>query len=437
MTAHRIGILQLSDSFESLWNEWAEELGAVVVPLAEAEAPGPDLILCLVSAAGEEERATEAVSMLRASTLHPIFVVGAETSHRFAVEFLRRGATDYFVLPDDVDLCRRSIGRVLEQASPPAEATTQSDAFASLKGESPAFTDVIEAARRVAKHGDVTVLIRGETGTGKELVARALHDDSPRAAKAFVAINCAAIPRELMESELFGHERGAFTDAHASKPGLFEEAHHGTLFLDEIGHMPHQLQGKLLRALEEGQIRRIGAVKTTEVDVRIIAATNVDIQDAVSKGEFREDLYYRLNVVALTLPPIRERGEDGILLAREFARTLAERYQLPVPSFGPEVVTALRTHSWPGNVRELRHAIERAILLSPEGTLDATHLVTSPTTPKQSSGVLPFPATLEQITTAAAQAMVTQLDGNKSAAARFLGVSRARLQRMLDRGDDE
>ncbi len=437
MTTHRIGILQLSDSFESLWNEWAEELGAVVVPLAEGEAPGPDLALCLVSAAGEEERATEAVSTLRASTLHPIFVVGAEASHRFAVEFLRRGATDYFVLPDDVDLCRRSVGRVLEQASAPAESTPKSDAFATLKGESPAFIDVIEAARRVAKHGDVTVLIRGETGTGKELVARALRDDSPRAAKAFVALNCAAIPRELMESELFGHERGAFTDAHTSKPGLFEEAHHGTLFLDEIGHMPLQLQGKLLRALEERHIRRIGSVKTTEVDVRIIAATNVDIQDAISKGEFREDLFYRLNVVALTLPPIRERGEDGILLAREFARTLAERYQLPVPSFGPEAITAVRTHSWPGNVRELRHAIERAILLSPEGTLDATHLVTAPATPKQTSGVLPFPATLEQITTAAAQAMVTKLDGNKSAAARLLGVSRARLQRMLDRGDDE
>ncbi len=433
MTMPGIGVLQLSESFASLWDEWAAELDASVVRLAAGETPTPDIAVCVVSAAGEEERALEAVDVLRSATVRPILVVGAEASHRFAVEFLRRGALDYFALPDDVDLCRRSIGRVLEQFGQPTAAPT-TDPFASLKGSSSAFTAVIDAARRVAKHGDVTVLIRGETGTGKELIARALHDEGPRATKPFVAINCAAIPRELMESELFGHERGAFTDAHASKPGLFEEAHLGTLFLDEIGHLPLPLQGKLLRALEERRIRRLGSVKMTTVDVRVIAATHVDIQGAVQRGEFREDLYYRLNVVGLTLPPLRDRGEDTILLARDFAQALSQRYDMPVPTMGPEVITALRTHTWPGNVRELRHAIERAILLSPEGTLEAEHLVTHAEPAARSSGVLPFPATLDQITTAAAQAMVTKLEGNKSAAARLLGVSRSRLQRLLDRG---
>jgi two-component system response regulator HydG len=437
VTGHRIGVLQLSESFADLWAEWATELGATVIELSVEELPPPDVALCIVSGAGEEERAAEHVAALHAVTKNPIFVVGAETSHRFAVEYLRRGATDYFVLPADVDLCRRSIGRVVEQTRVVAEAAQAEDAFGTLIGASPAFTTVIDATRRVAKHGDVTVLIQGETGTGKELVARALHEHSPRHPHPFIAVNCAAIPRELMESELFGHERGAFTDAHAAKPGLFEEAHTGTLFLDEIGNMPLPLQGKLLRALEERRIRRLGSVTSIDVDVRFIAATHVDLQRAVGAGEFREDLYYRLNVVPITLPPLRERGEDTILLARHFATVLAERYALPVPSFGPEAVTTLRSNVWPGNVRELRHAIERALLLSTEGTLDAAHFVMTPRTAAPTSGVLPFPATLDQITTAAAQAMVTKLDGNKSGAARMLGVSRSRLQRLLDRESDQ
>ena len=437
MTAHRIAVLQLSESFADLWAEWATELGAAVVQLASEELPPPDVALCIVSGAGEEERVAEHVAALHAVTKNPIFVVGAEASHRFAVEYLRRGATDYFVLPADVDLCRRSIGRVVDQTRTVDEAAPTQDSFRTLIGESPAFTTVVDAARRVAKHGEVTVLIQGETGTGKELVARAIHEHSPRHAKPFIAVNCAAIPRELMESELFGHERGAFTDAHAAKPGLFEEAHTGTLFLDEIGNMPLPLQGKLLRALEERKIRRLGSVTSMDVDVRFIAATHVDIQRAVTANEFREDLYYRLNVVPITLPPLRERGEDTILLARHFATELAERYALPVPSFGPEALTTLRSNTWPGNVRELRHAIERALLLSPEGTLGTSHLKVAPRAAAPTSGVLPFPATLEQITTAAAQAMVTKLDGNKSGAARMLGVSRSRLQRLLDREGDQ
>jgi transcriptional regulator with PAS, ATPase and Fis domain len=280
------------------------------------------------------------------------------------------------------------------------------------------------------------VLIRGETGTGKELLARALHDGGPRANGPFVAVNCAAIPTELMESELFGHERGAFTDAHASKPGLFEEAHGGTLFLDEIGNLPLPLQGKLLRVLEDRRIRRVGGTQSRDIDVRIVAATHVDLSAALERGEFREDLYYRINVVELTLPPLREREDDIETLAVHFAATLAQRYTLPVPEFTEPLRAALRGYPWPGNVRELRHAVERALLLSEPGTLDPEQLIPRRRTPAAAGGPIPFPASLQEIQEAAVRAALVQHGDNKSAAARQLGISRARLQRLLDRGED-
>ena len=224
----------------------------------------------------------------------------------------------------------------------------------------------IEQAERVAPHGDVTILIGGETGTGKELLARAIHYHSPRAAAPFVEINCAAIPANLLESELFGHERGAFTGAVTAKPGLFELANGGTLFLDEIGNLPLELQPKLLRALESRSIRRVGGQAARQIDVRVVAATHVDLAAASRVGEFRQDLYYRLNVVALTLPPLRAREHDVELLAETFVTRIATTYGLPVPPLTPEVRAALRTQPWPGNVRELRNAIERALVLSPQ-----------------------------------------------------------------------
>jgi transcriptional regulator with PAS, ATPase and Fis domain len=251
-----------------------------------------------------------------------------------------------------------------------------------------------------------------------------------------VAINCAAIPGELMESELFGHERGAFTHAHAAKPGLFEEADGGTLFLDEIGHLPVTLHGKLLRALDDRRIRRVGSTQSREVDVRIIAATHVDLADAVHQGRFREDLFYRLNVVALTLPPLRERGDDIDVLAEYFVQRHAGRYRMEVPRLTDEVRLAIRRHTWPGNVRELQHAIERALLLSTPGTLDPAHLIQQERTVANGRGALPFPATLDTIQTAAVKAALAQHDGNKTAAARQLGISRARLQRLLNRGEN-
>ena len=264
----------------------------------------------------------------------------------------------------------------------------------------------LDQARRVTRHGGVTVLITGETGTGKELLARAIHYEGPRATGPFVEINCAAIPATLLESELFGHEKGAFTGAIATKPGLFELAHGGTLFLDEIGTMPMELQAKLLRSLESREIRRVGGQRTHQIDVRVIAATHGDLRSAIARGEFREDLFYRLNVVALSLPPLRERQQDVEQLAEVFLERLAATYSLPVPPLTPALRAALHAHPWPGNVRELRNTIERGLVLSPRGSLDADALFAFGRAHRRRSRArtgLPFPADLGTINRAAAR----------------------------------
>jgi two-component system, NtrC family, response regulator HydG len=435
-----LAIFELSESFRRVWDDLAGELDLPVVR-CEADEPVPArAVAVIVAAGGEEDRALDALATVPRAAGVPLYLVGARSSHRFAVEALRRGGTDYFVFPADLDLLRRTLAGRLEsvraRGETPAPASG-TDPFATLRGASAALHGVIEQARRVVRHGTVTVLVQGETGTGKELLARAVHDGSPRADGPFVAVNCAAIPGELMESELFGHERGAFTSAHAAKPGLFEEADRGTLFLDEIGHLSLHLQGKLLRALDDRRIRRVGSTQSREVDVRIIAATHVDLGEAARSGTFREDLYYRLNVVTLTLPPLRERGDDVEVLAEHFVQRFAARYQLPAPPLDGDVRAALRRHRWPGNVRELQHAIERALLLSDPDRLDPAHLVTATAAPPRAGeGPIPFPATLDDIQAAAVKAALVQHGGNKTAAARELGISRARLQRLLDRGGE-
>ena len=433
-------VIELSDSFRSAWSDLAGELDIECVQLAAEDAPSPTTVAVIVAGGGEEDRALDLLPSLAWGGDFPMYLVGARPSHRFAVEALRRGAADYFSLPGDLDLLRRTLGARVEAARersrPSGPAQPAADPFEQLRGESDALRATIEQAERVLPHADVTVLIRGETGTGKELLARALHEGGPRANGPFVPVNCAAIPTELMESELFGHERGAFTDAHASKPGLFEEAHGGTLFLDEIGNLPLPLQGKLLRALEDRRIRRVGGTESRHIDIRIVAATHVDLDAAVERGEFREDLYYRINVVDLTLPPLREREDDIETLAAHFAATLAQRYKLPVPEFTEPLRAALRGYPWPGNVRELRHAVERALLLSEPRTLDPEQLIPRRRTPAAAGGPIPFPASLQEIQEAAARAALVQHGDNKSAAARQLGISRARLQRLLDKGED-
>lgn len=441
---YRITLVRLSDSFEGAVAALLDEVGA------REGTGGAEATLLL--AGGAE---AEALAWLDEDHPdHPArrWVIGGLPDHRLAAATIQRGAQDYFALPGDFDLLRRTLERAVRDRTTAGAAKTfaaeerKSSGFDAMLGESPSLQKALAMGRRVAAHRDVTVMIGGETGTGKELLARAIHYDSPRAAAPFVEINCTAIPANLLESELFGHEKGSFTGAVSAKPGLFEVAHGGTVFLDEIGHLPIDLQPKLLRALETRQIRRVGSAESRSIDVRIVAATHVDLAQAVKQGEFREDLYYRLNVVALSLPPLRDRAGDVALLTDAFAAQLARRYGMPVPLIDTATRGLLESHTWPGNVRELRNAIERALVLSPPGALDPAELpllhagrsgtATAASASGGSSGPLPFPAELGVIARAAASAMLARTGGNKSDAARQLNISRPRLQRLLDGLED-
>ncbi len=435
--------MQLSDSFRATLADLAGDLAAELVRWNPAEGEGPPGgSTCVLLLAGGAE--SQAVDQLNALSIDlPRYVVGAARDHRLAAAALQRGARDYFALPDDLGLLRRSLERERREFQGRSEAARFAEderrlaGFDAIVGKSAPLRRTIEQGARVAAHRDVTVLIGGETGTGKELLARALHYHSPRAAAPFVEINCAAIPANLLESELFGHEKGSFTGATAAKPGLMELAHGGTVFLDEIGNLPLELQPKLLRALEGKEIRRVGGQQTRKVDIRVIGATHVDLKAAVGRGEFREDLFYRLNVVQLVLPPLRERGEDVSLLAQTFVTRLARQYGLQEPELTAEVVAALQARQWPGNVRELRNAIERALVLSPAGTLEVTELTAERTTAAHENGAIPFPSSLRVITRAAVTAMLKLVSNNKSEAARRLQISRPRLQRILDGHSDD
>jgi DNA-binding NtrC family response regulator len=437
-----IAVVQLSDSFRTTLSDLARDLRASVVawsPDGSGQSIPAGTSVLIVLAGGTESAALDVLDGLPEGV--PRYVVGASQDHRIAAAAVQRGARDYFALPDDLEILRRSLEREAREvegrmaAGKFAEVERRAHGFDTILGRSPALRQSLQQAARVAEHRDVTVLIGGETGTGKELVARAIHYESPRGAEPFVEVNCAAIPANLLESELFGHEKGAFTGAASAKPGLFELAHGGTLFLDEVATLPLELQPKLLRALESREIRRVGGQQSRQVDVRVVAATHTDLRTAVNQGQFREDLYYRLNVVALTLPPLRDREGDVELLAETFISRIATSYGLPVPPLTPELRAALREYRWPGNVRELRNSVERSLVLSPRGTLRLEEMGLRQDAVR-SEGGLPFPATLAVLTRAAAVAMVQLTEGNKSAAARRLGISRPRLQRLLDGTDD-
>src|SRR5205814_8203249 len=278
-------------------------------------------------------------------------------------------------LPDGLEIFRNAVAASLKRGRARADiASAYADAFAEIVGESPVFKKDLARAARLLPHRNGRALILGETGTGKELLARAIHAGGPRRAAPFVAVNCSALPDNLIESELFGHERGSFTDAHAAKPGLFEVADTGTLFLDEIADLPLSLQAKLLRLLEDKEIRRVGGTKARSVDVRILAATNEHLAELVASGGFREDLYFRLSAVVLRLPPLRERGDDVLLVAEALLGQLASEHGVRQPALAPGVSEQLRAHPWPGNIRELKNALERALLLSPGGDLCAEDL---------------------------------------------------------------
>ena len=309
----------------------------------------------------------------------------------------------------------------------------------SIVGQSQALRDAIDRARKVASTRLTTVLIVGETGTGKELFARGIHYAGPARGEPFVAVNCAAIPEALLESELFGHEKGAFTDARAQKRGLMELAGAGTLFLDEVGELPARLQPKLLRALQERRIRRLGGLEEIGINCRIITAANTSLQDAVARLEFREDLYYRLNVFRVNLPPLRERRPDIETLARHFLHEHARQQSLEPKTLEPDAIEALVHHSWPGNVRELKNVIENAAILSEENCIRAAHLMIQqrtvlPAATGSSMRAIQIPPegkTLDEIEREAVALTLSITKGNQSAAARILGISRPTLARKM------
>lgn len=431
-------VVTATDSFSSLWKELATEfeceLKTTSVPV---EARSTEALACVLSVPGAEETAESELRALSAAGVERVLVVGSRAEHRLALAIVAAGAADYFALPGDVTHLkgvieeRRRAGQNRTARERLARSQRESFDFSGIIGRSALLRAALERAARIIPHDRAAVLLTGETGTGKELLAHAIHYNGPRAAAPFVEINCAAIPGTLLEAELFGHERGAFTDARSAKPGLFEIADGGTLFLDEIGQLPFDLQGKILKAIEEKRIRRVGAVGIRDVDVRVIAATHRDLAEGVKNGDFREDLYYRLNVIPIHLPPLRDRGDDVLLLAEHFVRNLAEQYDLPAPGVTPEIRSVLLSHRWPGNVRELRNSLERALLLG-DNRLEVSDLFSTPGQAPVPSGGIPFPAPLADIERAAARTMLDRLQGNKKAAADALGISRSRLYRLLD-----
>ncbi|RKH37132.1 sigma-54-dependent transcriptional regulator [Corallococcus sicarius] len=299
----------------------------------------------------------------------PVLIMTSYATVKSAVDAMKQGAVDYIAKPFDHDELLLQVGRVLRegrltrQNAALKREVEQTWAPGGMVGTSAVMRDVFERVRKVAP-SPATVLVLGESGTGKELVARAVHAQSPRAEGPLIAVNCAAIPEGLLESELFGHEKGAFTGAQAAHAGLVEAAHGGTLFLDEIGELPAPAQARLLRMLQDGEVRRVGATRSRKVDVRILAATHRDLPRRVQEGLFRQDLYFRLRVVEIRLPPLRERGEDLPALAKHLLEKASRRLGRPPASLSPEALAAIAAHPWPGNVRELENALERAVILA-------------------------------------------------------------------------
>lgn len=372
----------------------------------------------------------------------PVLIMTAFGSLETAIAALRAGAYDFVTKPVDLDLLAIAVDRALqhrqlqEKVKLLDEQVRRQVPDDDLLGDSPAMVRIKQQIARLADI-DTSVLISGESGTGKELVARALHRQSRRREHAFIAVNCAALPENLLESELFGHIRGAFTDAREARKGLFVEASGGTLLLDEIAELPLALQPKLLRVLEDHRVRPLGGSQEIECDVRVLAASHRNLEDAVAEGSFRSDLYYRLNVIELELPPLRDRGNDILLLAQNFIQKLAERFNKSVTGLAQPAAACLLAYHWPGNVRELRNVIERALALSLHSHLTVEDL---PEQIGHPAANLPLPTgilaegqilPLEEVERRYIHYALERLDGNRSLVARLLGVDRKTLYRKL------
>jgi two-component system response regulator HydG len=373
----------------------------------------------------------------------PVIVITAFGSLDAAVAAIRSGAWDFITKPFDIEAVRISLERAVGHRALREEVTrlrrvvAQARSFDEIVGASDAMREVLDLVARVAE-GDSTVLIMGETGTGKELVARALHDRSKRREGPFVAINCGAMTETLLEAELFGHVKGAFTDARASRPGLLVQANGGTLLLDEIGDMPQGMQVKLLRALQERRVRPVGGESEVPFDARVVAATNKDLESAIAEGRFREDLYYRIHVIPIRVPPLRARGQDVLLLAQRFVDVTAARNAKAVKGLSSGAAEKLLAYGWPGNVRELQNCIERAVAVTrfeqitvedlPEKIRDyrRSHVLVASDDPRE---LVP----MEEVERRYVLRVLEAVSGNKTLAAQILGFDRKTLYRKLER----
>jgi DNA-binding NtrC family response regulator len=384
----------------------------------------------------------ELCSRLAGTRKLPVIVITAFGSLETAVRAIRAGAYDFLTKPLDVEVVALSLERAVSHRALHREverlklAAGETRRFGELVGSSSAMLRVYELVERAAP-SDAAVLVTGESGTGKEVVARSLHERSKRSTGPFVSVNCAALPEALLESELFGHVRGAFTDAHASRSGLFAEARGGTIFLDEIADMPLALQPKLLRVLQQRTVRPVGSDREVEVDVRLVTATNRDIEALIAERGFREDLFYRINVIHVEMPPLRARGGDILLLARHFLERFSKQMEKPALGFEQAAAERLLEYAWPGNVRELSNCVERAVVLSrgPAITFEdlpekirayrASHVVVASDDPSEL-------ASLEEVERRYVLRVLDAVQGNKTKAAHILGLDRKTLYRKLE-----
>jgi DNA-binding NtrC family response regulator len=371
----------------------------------------------------------------------PVVLMTAFGTVETAVEAMKKGAADFVLKPFSLEHLMSVLERALEMRSLRREnqmlkeELAQRYQFDNIIGRSGAMKEIFATIARVAP-SRATVLLCGESGVGKDLIARSIHFHSPRREKSFVKIDCTAIPENLMESELFGYEKGAFTGAQQTKPGKFEQADAGTVFLDEIGDVPANIQVKLLRVLQDREFERLGSNKTRQIDVRVLAATNVDLRAALEQGRFREDLYYRLNVVPLNIPPLRERKEDIPFLAKHFLDRFAADSGRTGVTLTQEGLDRLLSYHWPGNVRELENVVERSLLLSGADSLNAADIkLDMAPRPRTISGEAPFVPdgmTLDELEQSIIREAMRRANGNKSQAARLLGLTRNALRYRLD-----
>jgi len=453
----RILIVEDDRSLNDLLVEELEAEGWTVDAQHSAEAAlkiidefEPDLVVSDLQLPGMDGLAL--LEQLRARHAAPaVLMISAYGTVERAVAALKAGAENFLTKPLDMDHFVLSVQRLVSNRRLHEEVRRFREllggpSFHGMQGSSRVMRVLFDRIGQVAR-ADGAVLVTGESGTGKDLVARAIHAESERSGKPFLAVNCAGIPSELMESEFFGHAEGAFSGAEKARTGLFRQADGGTLFLDEIGEMPLSLQAKLLRALQDGRIRPVGADREVQVDVRLVAATNLDLAEMVQSGKFREDLYYRLEAFQLEVPALRDRGEDIEMLAMQFLERFAAARQRPARSIDPDALSLIGSYSWPGNVRELSNAMERAVTFCEGDRVGPQHLPERVRRPPAASGreegdgadplwplldegdMLP---TLDELRRRYVRHVLDRVDGNKRRAAALLGVGRRTLYRWLD-----